>query len=112
MGNRDNIQTDNKTEIEVNTKKKKNKKINTYNIATWNVRSMYEGKLDIVREEMKRLDIDTLGISEMKWTGEGHFGGEKDKVMYSGHETHKKKRCGNDNNEASGKVTYRIQSGK
>jgi hypothetical protein len=52
---------------------------------------MYKGKLDIVREEMKRLDIDILGISEMKWTGKGHFGGEKDKVMYSGQETHKKK---------------------
>jgi hypothetical protein len=95
------------------TNKKRKKKINKYNIVTWNVRSMYEGKLDTVREEMKRLNIDILGISEMKWMGKGHFGGEKDKVMHSGHETHKKKkRSGNDNNEASGKVTYRIQSGK
>jgi len=52
---------------------------------------MYEGKLDIVREEMKRLNIDiqVLGISEMKWTGRGHFGGENDNVMYSGHEIKK-----------------------
>jgi exonuclease III len=74
--------------------KMRNKKNNTYNIATWNVRSMYEGKLDIVREEMKRLNIDILGISEMKWTGKGHFGGEKDKVMYSGCETHKRNGVG------------------
>jgi hypothetical protein len=90
MGNRDNIQADKKTVREGTTNKKRNKKINTYNIVTWNVRSMSEGKLDIVREEMKRLDIDILGIIKMKWTGKGHFGGEKDKVMYSGHETHKK----------------------
>jgi hypothetical protein len=85
MGNRDNIQADKKTVREGTTNKKRNKKLNTYNIATWNVR-----RIDIVREEMKRLDIGIPGISEMKWTGKGHFRGEKDKVMYSGHETHKK----------------------
>ena len=63
--NRDNIQADKKTVREGTSNKKRNKKINTYNIATWNVRSMYEGKLDIVREKMKRLNIDILGISEM-----------------------------------------------
>jgi hypothetical protein len=47
-----------------------------------------------VREELKRLDIDILGISGMKWTGKGHFGGEKDKVMYSGRETRKKNGVG------------------
>jgi hypothetical protein len=63
----ENIQADNKTVRKGTTNKKRNKKTNSYNIVTWNVRSMYEGKLDIVREEMKRLDIDILGISEMKW---------------------------------------------
>jgi hypothetical protein len=66
MGNRDNIQADKKTVREGTTNKKRNKKINTYNIVTRNVRSMYEGKLDIVREDMKRLDIDILGFSKMK----------------------------------------------
>jgi hypothetical protein len=53
MGNRDNIQADKKTVREGTTNKKRNKKTNTYNIATCNVRSMYEGKLDIVRKEIK-----------------------------------------------------------
>ena len=92
--NRDNIQTDKKTVREGTTNKKRNKKTNTYHIATWNVRSMYEGKLDIVREEMKRLNVDILGISEMKWTGKGHFRGENNKVMYSGQETHKRNGVG------------------
>jgi hypothetical protein len=34
---------------------------------------MNEGKLNIVQKEMKRIGIDILGISEMKWTGNGHF---------------------------------------
>jgi hypothetical protein len=66
--NRDNIQTNKKTVSKGTTNKMRNKKKNTYNIATWNVRSMYEGNLDIVREEMNRLNIEILGISEMKWT--------------------------------------------
>jgi hypothetical protein len=35
---------------------------------------MYEGKLNIVQNEMNRMDIDILGISETKWIGSGHFG--------------------------------------
>ncbi|KAF7248034.1 Actin-binding LIM protein 2 [Varanus komodoensis] len=40
---------------------------------TWNVRSMNQGKLDVVKQEMTRLNIDILGISELKWTGMGEF---------------------------------------
>ena len=35
---------------------------------TWNVRSMNQGKLEVVKQEMARVDIDILGISEIKWT--------------------------------------------
>ena len=38
---------------------------------TWNVRSMNEGKLEVVKQEMARVNIDILGISELKWTGMG-----------------------------------------
>ena len=40
-----------------------------YCIRTWNVRSMNQGKLEVVKQEMKRVNIDILGISKLKWTG-------------------------------------------
>ena len=40
-----------------------------YCIGTWNVRSMSKSKLDVVKQEMARVNIDILGISELKWTG-------------------------------------------
>ena len=42
-----------------------------YCIGTWNVRSMNQGKLEVVTQEMARVNIDILGISELKWTGMG-----------------------------------------
>ncbi|KAF7243676.1 Craniofacial development protein 2 [Varanus komodoensis] len=44
-----------------------------YSTGTWNVRSMNQGKLDMVKQEMTRLNISILGISELKWTGMGEF---------------------------------------
>ena len=44
-----------------------------YCIGTWNVRSMNQGKLEVVKQEMARVNIDILGISEIKWTGMGEF---------------------------------------
>ena len=40
---------------------------------TWVVRTMNQGKLDVVKQEMARVNIDILGISELKWTGLGEF---------------------------------------
>ena len=40
-----------------------------YCIGTWNVRSMNQGKLEVVKQEMARVNTDILGISELKWTG-------------------------------------------
>ena len=42
-----------------------------YCIETWNVRSMNQGKLKVVKQEMARVNVDILGISELKWTGMG-----------------------------------------
>ena len=42
------------------------------NIA-WNVRSMNQGKLEVVKQEMARVNVNILGISELKWTGMGEF---------------------------------------
>ena len=44
-----------------------------YCTGTWNVRSMNQGKLKVVKQEMARVNIDILGISELKWTGMGEF---------------------------------------
>ena len=42
-------------------------------IRTWNVRSMKQGKLEVVNQEMARVNIDILGICELKWMGMGEF---------------------------------------
>ena len=39
-----------------------------YCIGTWNVRFMNQGKLEVVKQEMARVNIEILGISELKWT--------------------------------------------
>ena len=39
----------------------------------WNVRSMNQGKLEVVKQEMARVNIHIQGISELKWTGMGEF---------------------------------------
>ena len=44
-----------------------------YCIGTWNVRSMNHGNFDVVKQEMARINIDILGVSELKWTGMGKF---------------------------------------
>jgi len=44
-----------------------------YCLGTWNVRSMSQGKLEVAKQEMARVNIDILGISELKWTAMGEF---------------------------------------
>ena len=44
-----------------------------YCIGTWNVRSKNQGKLEVVKQEMARVNIDILGINGLKWTGMGEF---------------------------------------
>ena len=51
-------------------------------MGTWNVRSMNEGKLEVVKQEMARVNTDILGISELKWTGMGGFNSD-DHYIYS-----------------------------
>ena len=58
-----------------------------YCIGSWNVRSMNQGKLEVVKEEMARVNIDILGISEVKWTGMGEFISEDHYIYYCGQET-------------------------
>ena len=44
-----------------------------YCIGTWNVRSMNQGKLEVVKQQMARVNINNIGISKLKWTGMGEF---------------------------------------
>ena len=50
-----------------------------YCIGTWNVRSMNQGKLEVVKQEMTR---DILGISELKWSGMGEFNLDDHYIYY------------------------------
>ena len=58
-----------------------------YCTGTWNVRSMNQGKLEVVKQDMARVNIDTLGISELKWTGLGEFNSDDLYIYYCGQES-------------------------
>ena len=58
-----------------------------YCIGTWNVRSMNQGKLEVVKQEMARVNVDIVGISELKWTGMGEFNSDGHYIYYCGQES-------------------------
>ena len=60
-----------------------------YCIGTCNVRSMNQGKLELVKyhQEMARVNINILGISELNWTGMGEFNSDDHYIYYSGQES-------------------------
>ena len=58
-----------------------------YCIGTWNVRSMNQGKLEVVKQEMARVNNDILGISGLKWTGMGKFNSDDHCIYYCGQES-------------------------
>ena len=59
-----------------------------YCIGTWNVRSRNQGKLDMMKQEMVRINFDILGISELKLTGMGKFNLDDYYIYYCGQESH------------------------
>ena len=58
-----------------------------YCIGTWNVRSMNQGKLQVIKQGMARVNVNILGISELKWTGMGEFNSVDHYIYYCGHES-------------------------
>ena len=58
-----------------------------YCIGTWNVRSMNQGKLEVVKQEMARVNVDILGINELKLTGMGEFNSDDHYIYYCGQES-------------------------
>ena len=57
-----------------------------YCIGTWNVRSMNQGKLEVVEQDMARANINVLGISKLKWTVIGEFNSDDHYIYYDGQE--------------------------
>ena len=58
-----------------------------YVIGTWNDRSMNQGKLEVVKQEMARVNINILGISQPKWTGMGEFNSDDHYIYCCGQES-------------------------
>ena len=58
-----------------------------YCMGIWNVRSMNQGKLEVVKQETARVNVDILGISEPKWTGMGEFNPDDHYIYYCGQES-------------------------
>ena len=58
-----------------------------YCIETWNARSMNQGKLEVVKDEMARVNINILEISKLKWTGMGEFHSDDHCIYYCGQES-------------------------
>ena len=53
-----------------------------YCTGTWNVRSMNQGKLEVVKQEMARVNINILGFGEIKWTRMGEFNSDDHYIYY------------------------------
>ena len=56
-------------------------------IGTWNVRSMNQGKLEVVKQETASVNVDILGINELKWTEMGEFNSDDHYIYYCGQES-------------------------
>ena len=73
-----------------------------YCMGTWNVRTMNQGKLEVVRQEMARLNINFLGIRELKWTGMGEFNSDDHSIYYCGQKSLRR-------NEIANMIKKRVQ---
>ena len=61
-----------------------------YCLETWNVRSPNQGKLDVVKQDMVRININILGITKLKWTGMGEFNSDDHCIYYYEQESHRR----------------------
>ena len=61
-----------------------------YCLGTWDVRSMNQGKLEVVKQEMARVKVDIWGISKLTWTGMGEFNSDDHNIYYGGQESLRK----------------------
>ena len=61
-----------------------------YHIGTWNIRSVNQGKLDVVKQEIARVNINILGSSQLKWTEMGEFNSDYHYIYYCRQEFHRR----------------------
>ena len=74
-----------------------------YCIGTWNVRSINQGTLEVIKQEMARVNTDILGISELKWIGMGEFNSDDHCIYHCGQESLRK-------NGVAIMVNHRVQN--
>ena len=58
-----------------------------YCIGTWNIRPMNQGKLEVIKQEMARVNINIPGINELKWAEMGEFNSDENYIDYCGQES-------------------------
>jgi len=73
---------------------------------------MNQGKLEVVKQEMARVNVDILGISELKWTGMGKFNSDDHYIYYYGQESLRKKWSSPHSQQKSLKCNSWVQSQK
>ena len=82
-----------------------------YCIRTWNVRSMKQGTLEVIKQEMARVNVDILGISQLKWTRMCECNSDDHYIYYCGQESLRRNRVGITVNKRVQNVVW-IQSQK
>ena len=76
-----------------------------YRIEIWNVRSMNQGKLEVVKQELARMNINILGISELKWAGMGELNSDDHYIYYCGSEIKLPRSVGSSKKQESSRKT-------
>ena len=83
-----------------------------YCIGTWNVKCMTQSKLEVVKQEMARVNVDILGIRELKWTGMGELNSDDHYIYYCGQVIPQKKWSSHHGQQKSPKCSTWMQSQK
>ena len=73
---------------------------------------MNQGKLEVVEQEMARVNVDILGISELKWTGMGEFNSDDHFIYYCGQESLRRNGSSHHSQQKSPKCSTLMQSQK
>ena len=73
---------------------------------------MNQGKLEVVKQEMARVNVDIVGTSKLKWTGMGEFNSNNHYIYYCGQESLRRNGVANHSQQKSPKLSSWVQSEK